>query len=121
MALACLHICQVSRPDCSYAIGVLCRHSATPGKQHLACAKNLVKYIYGTRELSIRYTRGVNGNDLQIFRRGSKVSLRASSEAITIGQCLVVSVEEPAANSPGLLIDADYAGTRRREEVIPGF
>ena len=47
---SCLHIRQVSRPDCSYAIGVLCRHSATPGREHLDCAKNLVNYMYNTRE-----------------------------------------------------------------------
>ena len=28
---SCLHICQVSRPDSAYAVGVLSRHSATPG------------------------------------------------------------------------------------------
>ena len=31
------------RPDCAYAIGVLSRHSATPGTVHLEAAKDLVK------------------------------------------------------------------------------
>jgi hypothetical protein len=118
---SCLHICQVSRPDCSYAIGVLCRHSATPGKQHLECAKNLVNYMYATRDLSIRYTRGVYGNDPQIFQRGSKVTLRTSSEAMTIEQRLVASVPEPAANSPDLYIDADYAGDTETRRSTSGL
>ena len=118
---SCLHICQVSRPDCSYAIGVLCRHSATPGKQHLECAKNLVNYMYNTRELSIRYTRGVYGNDPQIFQRGSKVATRTSSEAMTIEERLVASVPEPAANSPDLYIDADYAGDTETRRSTSGL
>jgi hypothetical protein len=118
---SCLHICQVSRPDCSYAIGVLCRHSATPGKQHLECAKNLVNYMYNTRELSIRYTRSAHGNDPEIFQRGSKVTLRTSSEAMTIEERLVASVPEPAANSPDLYIDADYAGDAETRRSTSGL
>jgi hypothetical protein len=118
---SCLHICQVSRPDCSYAIGVLCRHSATPGKQHFECAKNLVNYMYNTRDLSIRYTRGVYGNDPQIFQKGSKVISRTSSEAMTIEERLVASVPEPAANSPDLYIDADYAGDTETRRSTSGL
>ena len=118
---SCLHICQVSRPDCSYAIGLLCRHLATPGKQHLECAKNLVNYMYGTRELSICCTRGVYRKDPQIFQKGSKVTLRTSSEAMTIEERLVASVPEPAANSPDLYIDADYAGDTETRRSTSGL
>ena len=38
----CLHIAQVLRPDIAYAVGVLSRHSATPGKQHMEAVFNLV-------------------------------------------------------------------------------
>jgi hypothetical protein len=54
---SCLHICQVSRPDCSYAVGVLARHSAAPGIQHMKAAENLIKYLYHTRNWCIQYKR----------------------------------------------------------------
>ena len=38
---SCLHISQVSRPDIAYAVGVLSRHSSTPGQQHMETAINL--------------------------------------------------------------------------------
>ena len=57
MVGSCLHICQVSRPDCSYAIGVLSRHSATPGEQHMAAARQLMSYMYHSRQWCIQYTR----------------------------------------------------------------
>jgi hypothetical protein len=40
---SCLHISQVSRPDIAFAVGVLSRHSATPGKVHMEAALNLLK------------------------------------------------------------------------------
>jgi hypothetical protein len=54
---SCLHLAQVSRPDISFAVGVLCRHAATPGKQHMKAAHDLIKYLYHSREWCIQYTR----------------------------------------------------------------
>ncbi len=47
----CLHISQVSRPDISYAVGVLSIHSSTPGQQHMDAAINLVCYLYHTQDM----------------------------------------------------------------------
>jgi hypothetical protein len=43
---SCLHLAQVSRPDVAYAVGVLSRHSATPGHVHMDAAINLVNYLF---------------------------------------------------------------------------
>ena len=67
-----LHICQVSRPDCFFAVGVLCRHSATPGAIHTTAVLNLVQYMYHTRDWSIQYTRSQDpGNTPEMFEQGN--------------------------------------------------
>jgi hypothetical protein len=105
-----LHICQVSRPDCAFAIGVLTRHSATPGEPHMQAALNLVSYMYHTRDLVIQYRRSELGNEPEFYEKGSEVISKTMEER------LKASVPEAKPNSPDLYIDADYAGdlnTRR--------
>jgi len=102
---SCLHIAQVSRPDIAYAVSVLCRHSSTPGTIHMQAAINLVNYLYNSRDLFIRYSKGDFGNVPELYEKGSKVD-----EAKSIEERLVASTPEPAANSPALFIDADFAG-----------
>mmetsp|Transcript_10928 Transcript_10928/g.14215 ORF Transcript_10928/g.14215 Transcript_10928/m.14215 type:complete len:372 (-) Transcript_10928:381-1496(-) len=51
---------KIDSPDCAYAIGVLSRHSATPGQIHMEAAKDLVRYMYNTKNLCIQYTRSTN-------------------------------------------------------------
>ena len=71
---SCLHICQVSRPDCSYAVGVLSRHAATPGEQHMAAARQLIAYMHHTRQWCIQYTRTPTpGNLPGIHEYGSRL------------------------------------------------
>ena len=77
--------------------------------------------MYNTCELSIRCTRGAYGNDPQIFQRGSKVATRTSSEVMKIEDRLVASVPKPAANSPDLYIDADYAGDAETRRSTSGL
>jgi hypothetical protein len=106
---SCLHLAQVSRPDISFAIGVLSRHSATPGRQHMEAAINLVNYLYYSKDLFIQYTRTGKGNNPEIFEKDW--SQRKSME-----ERLRASTPASSAGSPDTYIDADYAGdpnTRR--------
>ena len=50
-----LHISQCTRPDISYAVGALARHSTTLGAEHVKACKRCVQYLYNTRHLCIRY------------------------------------------------------------------
>ena len=117
---SCLHICQVSRPDCSYAVGVLSRHSATPGKEHRQAALDLVSYMYHTRNWSIQYTRSADGNQPSIFEGGSGVHQRGS-KAMTIEERLVASVPTPQDNSPDMFVDADFGGDKDTRRSTSGM
>ena len=50
-----LFISLTTRPDISLAVGILARHSNTPGHEHVKAVKQLVGYLYRTRDLGITY------------------------------------------------------------------
>ena len=52
-----LHIANCVRCDVALAVGILARHSATPGPQHVNAVKRVVMYLYNTRSLGITYSR----------------------------------------------------------------
>jgi hypothetical protein len=52
-----LHLTNCVRFDISYAVGVLARHAATPGAQHVRAVKRVLQYLYNTRTLGITYSR----------------------------------------------------------------
>jgi len=106
---AMLHICQVSRPDCSYAIGVLSRHSSTPGHAHMEAARSLASYMYQTRDLRVRYVRSAQPSEPFIYERGGKVPDRPK-RPITIEERLVASTPTITPNQPDLYADADFGG-----------
>jgi len=118
---SCLHICQVSRPDSSYAVGVLTRHSATPGIAHRQAAIDLVNYLYHTRDWCIQYTRSENGNEPSIYEKGSEVMKQANSKGMTIEERLVTSKPTPSENSPDMYVDADYGGDKDTRRSTSGM
>ena len=111
---SCLHIAQVSRPDIAYAVGVLSRHSATPGAAHMDAAINLVNYLYNSKDMFIQYTRGERGNDPQIYEKGSAV-------VKSIDDRLVASTPPPSANTPHMYVDADFAGDANTRRSTSGM
>ena len=52
MYLACF-----TRPDIAYAVNQCARHMSNPGPTHVTAAKRILKYLAGTKELGLRYTR----------------------------------------------------------------
>ena len=106
---SCLHISQVSRPDIAYAVGVLSRHSSTPGPQHMEAAINLVCYLYHTQDLFVQYTRAPNGNNPHVYEKDW-------SHRKSIEERLRATKPEAVPMSAEVYVDADYAGdhfTRR--------
>ena len=63
---AALHICGVSRPDCSFSVGCLARHSKTAGAEHVEALERLVSYLYQTRFKAIVYRSSSSAEDLNV-------------------------------------------------------
>ena len=49
---ALLYAC-TTRPDISYAVGVVCRYGANPGKLHWDAARRILRYLKGTKSLRL--------------------------------------------------------------------
>jgi hypothetical protein len=50
-----LYLAIATRPDISYAVGVLCRFNANPGLKHWAAATHLLRYLKATKDLKLIY------------------------------------------------------------------
>ena len=113
---SCMHIAKVPRPDISYAIDVFSRHSSKPGQVHMAAAQDLVKYLYGSRELQIEYKRQKrDGNVPIVFEKGEEVPER------TLDSRLQASTPNEIPGNPLLFVNADYAGCKVTRRSTSGM
>jgi hypothetical protein len=64
-----IFVAQVTRPDLSCSVSMLCQHMARPAERHLSAAKNVLRYLGSTRNYGITYG-GVGAADLDGFSRG---------------------------------------------------
>ncbi|CAM8910635.1 unnamed protein product [Rhodiola kirilowii] len=49
-----------SRPDIAYAVGVCARYQVDPKESHLLQVKRIIKYVCGTADFGIWYTKDTN-------------------------------------------------------------
>ena len=54
---ALLYLTTYTRPDISFAVSVLSRHSQIPTSPHWGEVKHLFRYLRGTEDLSLHYTQ----------------------------------------------------------------
>jgi hypothetical protein len=50
-----LYLSIATRPDILYAVGVLCRFSENPGREHWSAIKWVIRYLKGTRDFKLTY------------------------------------------------------------------
>ena len=119
---SCLHIAQVSRPDIAFAMGVLSRHSATPGEKHMEAALDLVSYLLKTKHLFIGYQRTEeNVNIPTIYEKSKWAGDISPASKKSIEKRLVASAPVPEPNSPDMFCDADYAGDKETRRSTSGM
>lgn len=57
-AIGCLQfLCQVTRPDITFAVNIFSRYCNDPGQQHWAGVKRIIRYLKGTAKLGLRYSK----------------------------------------------------------------
>jgi hypothetical protein len=49
-----------TRPDISFAVGMLGRYQSNPGMDHWKAAKKVLRYLQGTKEYMFMYMRTKN-------------------------------------------------------------
>lgn len=57
---ALLYLATHTRPDISFAVSVLARHSCKPTHRHWQGIKHLMRYLRGTEDLGLHYTKDSN-------------------------------------------------------------
>ena len=57
---ALLYLATSTRPDIAFAVSVLARHSARPTLRHWNGIKHLFRYLKGTEDLGLHYTRSID-------------------------------------------------------------
>ena len=67
-----MYLYQWTRHDLGFAVTLLSRYLHKPGVKHLQAAKHTLRYVKGTLNLGVRYTRDLNrlrnrGHDLNIL------------------------------------------------------
>lgn len=57
-AIGCIiYAAQVTRPDISYAVGVLSRFNKNPGKAHWQVVKRVFRYLKGTKHYALEFSK----------------------------------------------------------------
>ena len=52
-----MYLANSTRPDIAFAVNMLVRHSAAPTKRHWVGVKTVWRYLNGTRDLGLFYSR----------------------------------------------------------------
>ena len=55
-----LYLACWTRPDISFAVSELSRFVSSPGQKHMAAVKHLLRYLQGSRELGLKYSKPGN-------------------------------------------------------------
>jgi hypothetical protein len=53
-----------TRPDISFAVGMLGRYQSNPGREHWKAAKKVLRYLHGTKDYMLMYRRS---NELEVI------------------------------------------------------
>ena len=54
---ALMYLVNSTRPDIAFAVNLLARHSAKPTKRHWVGVKIVLRYLIGTRDLGLFYSK----------------------------------------------------------------
>ena len=80
---ALLYLALCTRPDIASAVRAVATHSAEPTMRHLNAAKRILRYIKGTKERSLTYTRSQQPNQIIGFCDASWADDRANRRSTT--------------------------------------
>ena len=112
-----LYLSLTARPDVAQSVGVLSRFMACPSQEHVKAAKQVIQYLYATKDMGITYTRGGSGSPHMDYEQEdglqTYVHTRKSKTAI----------DDPMGDSflMGSYADADLAGDIGTRKSTTGF
>ena len=80
---ALLYLSLTCRPDIAQAVGVLSRYMAKPSEDHCEAARQVLAYLYGTRDYCLTYSRtGNSAPHIFTHTRKSDLAINDSSQVL---------------------------------------
>ena len=113
-----LYLSLTARPDVAQSVSVLSRFMSCPGEEHCEAAKQIVKYLYGTKDYGITYTR--NGNSAPHLEKEIDAPL---IQTYVHSRKNAAAIEDPTGDSQlmGTYADADLAGDVGTRKSTSGY
>ena len=113
-----LYLSLTARPDVAQSVSVLSRFMSCPGKEHCDAAEQIVRYLYGTKEYGITYTR--NGKSAPHLEKDDKMP---SIQTYVHSKKNAAAIEDPTGDSQlmGTYADADLAGDVGTRKSTSGY
>ncbi|XP_016172709.1 uncharacterized protein LOC107615109 [Arachis ipaensis] len=78
-----MYVQTCTRPDISFAVGMLGRYQSNPGMDHWKAAKKVLRYLQGTKDYMLmykRYSKGAKHMEIKYF--GIKEEVRKQRVSI---------------------------------------
>lgn len=80
---ATMYISCATRPDISLAVNQLARHASSPGRDHLAAARHLLRYLAGTPDLGLTFKPNSDNPQLIGYSDATLASDRTSKRSVS--------------------------------------
>lgn len=110
-----------TRPDIAFAVGLLGRYSAKPNTQHRAMAKQLMRYLKGTKDAYLMYPRTNGKLEIEVYLdadfAGAEDRKSTSGSLILINGTAVLWISRKQTTVATSTTHAEYAAlaTTNRE------
>ena len=113
-----LYLSLTARPDVAQSVSVLSRFMSCPGKEHCEAAEQIVKYLYGTKDYGITYTR--NGKSAPHLEKEDDMPL---IQTYVHSRKNKTAIDDPTGDSQimGTYADADLAGDVGTRKSTSGY
>ena len=112
-----LYLSLTARPDVAQSVGILSRFMACPGPEHVKAAKQVIQYLYATKDMGITYTKGKGGSPHLGYENEGGLETYLHSRKSK------VAIEDTTGDSSimGSYADADLAGDIGTRKSTTGF
>lgn len=101
-----------TRPDIHYSIGLLARFSTAPKEKHWTALKNLLRYVWNTRDAKLKYERNVSFDSIAYSDSdfaGDRISRKSTSGYVTtIGNTAVTWKSKKQTITAQSTTEAEY-------------
>jgi transposase InsO family protein len=112
-----LYLSLTARPDVAQSVGVLSRFMSCPGQAHVEAAKQVISYLFSTKQYGITYRKGRSGSPHH------EATSEPLVQAFVHSRKTSVATDDATGDSRimGTYCDADLAGDEGTRRSTTGF